>query len=129
MPQSMLAFLAMMLATIAALNQYQAQLHTYEQLIHSEFEIMANAVTIEQMELLDLGTNWEDLEDVHGDTTEVTFSVGDLNVSFDLAFAVQFVDENGDPSGSPTSIKEVQIKAYHDKFTLPMVTHTRLFAE
>ncbi len=129
MPQSMLAFMAMMLATLAALNQYRAQLDTYEELILSEYEIMANAVAIEQMELLDIGTDWEDLEDVDGDTTQVSFSASDLSVDFDLIFAVQFVDEDGDPSPSPTSIKEVEIKAYNEKFTLPMVTHTRLFSE
>ena len=90
---------------------------------------MANAVAIEQIELLDIGTDWADLEDVDGDTMQVAFSAGDLTVDFDLMFAVQYVDENGDPSASPTSIKEVQVMAFHDKFFLPMVTHTRLFSE
>lgn len=125
----MLAFLAMMLATLAALNQYQAQLHTYDAMIRSEYEIMANAVTIEEMELIDVGMDWDDLEDVDGDTMSVTFSAGDFDIDFQLIFAVQYVDDQGTPSGSPTDYKEVEIEASHATYSIPMVTHTRIFTD
>ena len=64
--------MAMMLATIAALNQYRGQIRTEEEMIRSEYEIMANAVAIEQIQILDIGTDWEDLEDVDGDTMQVS---------------------------------------------------------
>ena len=43
MPQSMLAFLAMMMITIASMNYFQAQMRTNDNMIRSEYEIMANA--------------------------------------------------------------------------------------
>lgn len=125
----MLAFLAMMLATMAALNQYRAQIQTYDWMIRSEYEIMANAVTIEEMELIDVGMDWDDLEDVDGDTMSVTFTAGDFSVDFQLIFSVQYVDDLGAPSGSPTDYKEVEIEASHASYSVPMVTHTRIFAD
>ncbi len=129
MPQSLQAFLAMMLATMAALSQFRAQVTTYEDMVRGEYEIMANAVAIEQIELIDLNTAWANLESVDGDTLAVTWAVGTESVAFSLAFAVQYVDESGVPSGIPTTVKEVSVTATNTKFSSALVTHTRLFTQ
>jgi hypothetical protein len=129
MPQSLLAFLAMMMATLAALNQYQSQLTTYESMVRGEYEVIANAVVIEQMEIVDLSIPWANLESVDGDTTTAEWAIGSENVSFQLAFAVQYVDEDGTPSGTPTTTKEVAISASNSKFSTDLVNHTRMFTQ
>jgi len=129
MPQSLMAFLAMMIASLAAYNQMNGQLSTYDTLVRGEYEMMANGVVLEQMELLDLGTDYEDLEDWDGDELSRSFTVGDISVSFTLAVDVQFVDDDGFPSAIETNQKEVSITATQEKFLVPLVQHTRLFSE
>ncbi len=129
MPQTMLAFLAMMMISISSLNQYQAQMRSYDNLIHSEYEIMANAVTIERMEIINLGIDWADLNALHGDSTAVSYAVGATIVPFTMRSAIQFVTVTGAASGTPTSYKEVALTTSHERFNLDLVTHTRIFAE
>ena len=129
MPQSMLAFLAMMMIMIASQNHYQAQMRTNENMIRSEYEIMANAATIEQMEIISQTVDWEDLDDMHGDSTIIAYGVDDFSVSFLMKTAIQYVDVTGSPSGTPTSYKEVELTTSSDEFTVDLVTHSRIFAE
>ena len=129
MSQTLLAFLAMMVATLIAFNQYQGQIKSYGNTVHSEYEIMANAVAIEQMEIIDATTDWADLESWDGDTVAVNFSIDALSVPFEMGIDVQFVDDNGDPSVVPTTVKEVLVVAMNDRFRLPLVTHSRLISQ
>ena len=129
MAQTLLAFLAMMIAMSISINQNRIRLSSYDSMVRSEYEIMANAVTIEQMEIVKAGTAWDDLEDWHGDTTNVSITIGSFAESFNLSYTVQYVDDNGNPSGAPTSVKEVEIIALNDRFNQPLFTHARLISE
>jgi hypothetical protein len=129
MPQTMLAFLAMTMAIYMSLNQQKADLHTVESIIDSEYEILANAVALEQMEIIAASVDWADLDGLNG--TEVTraFSFNTFQESFDLSIGVQFVDASGNLSAIPTTMKEVSISAFNDRYTLPLVTHARLISD
>lgn len=129
MPQTMMSFAAMMIAALAAFNQMTSQLQTYDEMIRGEYELMANAVVLERMEIIDLTTDYEDLEDWNGTTTTAAFEAGGVSVSFDLAISVQYVDEDGLPSEAETDQKEVVIEATQEKFLMTLVNHRRLFSE
>lgn len=129
MPQTLMAFLAMMIASIAAFNQLTSRTQSFDDMIQSEYELMANAVVLEQVELIDLGTEYDDLEDWDGAEMERAFTVGDFSITFTLTVNVQFVDEDGVPSEAETDQKEVAISATQEKFLLPLVTHSRLFSD
>ncbi len=129
MPQTMLAFLAMTMAVFIALNQQRADLKTFESILDSEYEIMANAVALEQMEIVAASTSWDDLHDWNGDVVTRNFSFNNFQESFDIAIMVRFVDGSGNPSGVPTMTKEVVISASNSRFTRPLVTHARLISE
>ncbi|MEQ9105511.1 MAG: hypothetical protein RIE53_12545 [Rhodothermales bacterium] len=129
MPQSLLAFLAMMIATMAAFNQMSAKLGSYNEMIYSEFELMANAVAIDQMERIDLLTDYEDLETWDSALVERSFESGSRTVTFDLAITVRWVDDEGNPSAIETDQKEVEIQAMEDHFSRVMVTHSRIFSD
>jgi len=129
MSQTMMAFLAMMIAGLAALNPLTAQVGAYAQTYRSEYELMANALVLEQLEIIDMTTDYEDLEDWDGDTMTRSFEVSQGDIDFELTVEVQFVEEDGTPSATETDQKEVTISATQDKFTITLVTHSRLFAE
>lgn len=126
MPQTLLAFLAMMIAALASINQYTAQLQAYEAMYRSEFELMANALVLEEMEIIDLTTNFSALGALDGDERTRSFEVGSGSVEFDLTISVIYVDETGAPSGVATPQREVAIAATHPRFTTPLVTHKRI---
>jgi hypothetical protein len=50
MPQTVLAFLAMMIVTLLSLNQQQSMLLAYELMVNDEMEFMASAVALQAME-------------------------------------------------------------------------------
>lgn len=129
MPQSLMAFLAMMIASIAAFNQMGSKAAVFEQMIHSEYELMANAVVIERMEIIAVGTDFGDLDDLDGETMTGTFAAGDLDVDFTLTLDVWYVDDDGDPSAGPTSQQELEITAENTHFNQPLVVHSRIFTE
>ena len=129
MSQTLMAFLAMMIAALAAINQYTAQIQSYDEAYRTEFELMANALVLEQLEIIDMSTDFEDLEDWHGDEMTLEFEVGDDGIDFAVAVSVQFVDESGEPSGSATSQKEVTVTAEHPRYSVTLVTHSRIIAE
>ena len=80
MSQTLMAFLAMMIAALAAINQYTAQIQSYDEAYRTEFEMMANALALEQMEVIDMTTDFDDLENWDGDALTRTYEVwnGDL---------------------------------------------------
>jgi len=125
----MLAFLAMMMISISSMNYYQAQMRSNDNMIRSEYEIMANAATIEQMEIINQTIEWDDLLVMNGDTTDISYGIDDFSVEFTMSTNVQYVTVTGSPSGTPTSYKEVTLTSASDKFTVNLVTHSRIFAE
>lgn len=129
MPQTMMAFLAMMIAALAAINQYTAQVSSYEQAYRNEFELMANALVLEEMEVIDLTTDYDDLEDISGTESTREYTVGSNSVEFTLTYAVGWVEEDGTPSQVETNQKEVTISATHAKFAATLVSHSRMFAD
>ncbi len=124
-----MAFLAMMIAALAAINQYTSQMQAYDEAYRTEFELMANALVVEQLEVIDMTTDWDDLEDWDGDEIDAEFEVHNGDIEFTLAISVQFVDDDGTPSESETSNKEVAIQATSDRYTVALVTLTRVISE
>ena len=129
MSQTMLAFLAMMIAALAAINQYTAQVQSYDEAYRTEYELMANALVLEQIEVIDMTTDFEDLEDWDGDEFTREFAVQDDGIEFTLTVSVEYVDESGEFSEDATSQKEVTVSATHPRYTVALVTHTRIIAE
>ncbi len=129
MPQSLMAFLAMLLASIIALNQMTAQVETYDQMISAEYELMANGVALEQMEIIDLSTDYDDLEDWDGIEMTKDFSIDVSTVTFDLEIDVDWVDDNGVVSASPTDQKQIKISTSQEDYSRTLVAHTRLFSD
>lgn len=129
MSQTLLAFLAMMIAALAAINQYTAQIQSYDEAYRTEFELMANALVLEQLEVIDMSTDFEDLEDWDEDEFTREFAVGDDALEFTLSVEVQFVDESGEFSEDPTSQKEVTVAAEHPRYSVTLVSHSRIIAE
>lgn len=124
-----MAFLAMLLASIIALNQMTAQVETYDQMISAEYELMANGVALEQMEIIDLSTDYDDLEDWDGIEMTKDFSIDVSTVTFDLEIDVDWVDDNGVVSASPTDQKQITISASQEDYSRTLVAHTRLFSD
>ena len=129
MSQTLMAFLAMMIAALAAINQYSAQIQSYDAAYRTEFELMANALVLEQMEVIDMTTDFEDLENWDADEMTREFEVGSDGIEFTLTVSVEYVDESGEFSESPTSQKEVTISAEHERYSVALVTHSRIIAE
>lgn len=129
MPQSMLAFLAIMIAGISAINQQSRQLSTYNEMILSEYLLTANATVIEQMEIISASVDFDDLPSWDGAELVRSFEAGDLSLDFDLIVAVQYTDEDGNPQAGPTNTQEVTIIASHERFETALVTHSRLIAD
>ena len=129
MSQTLMAFLAMMIAALAAINQYTAQIQSYDEAYRTEFEMMANALALEQMEVIDMTTDFDDLENWDGDVLTRTYEVWNGDLEFTLNISVQYVDESGEPSVDPTSQKEVTVAAQHPRYSVTLVTHTRIIAE
>lgn len=129
MPQSMLAFLAIMIAGISAINQQSRQLTTYNEMILSEYLLTANSTVIEQMEIIAASVDFDDLPAWDGTQLVGSFDTGDISLDFDLTVSVQYTDEDGNPDPGPTDTQEVTIAATHDRFESALVTHSRLISD
>lgn len=129
MSQTLMAFLAMMIAALAAINQYSAQLQSYDETYRTEFELMANALALEEMEIIDMTTDWDDLENWAGVEMTRTYEVANGDLEFTLTASVQFVDDNGEASAAATSNKELTISATNSRFTYTLVSHSRIISE
>ena len=129
MNQTLFAFLAMIIAMMVARDQSLSHIQTYQNSVLSEFEIMANAVALEQTEIIQATTSWDNLEIWDGDTMNVNYSVDETSVPFTLGIDIQFVDDEGIPSPNPTTVKEVLVIAMSERFSNPVVTHSRLISQ
>jgi len=125
----MLAFLAMTIAALAAINQLTAQIQSYDEAYRAEYELMANALVLEQIELIDLTTDYDDLEDWDGQQLTRSYSVSSGDVDFVLTIAVGYVDDDGEPSETETNQKEVSVAGTQERYSVTLVTHTRIIAE
>ncbi len=52
MPQTLLAFLAMMIVTLLSMNQQQSLLRAYEAMLDDEMEVMAGSIALQAMEVI-----------------------------------------------------------------------------
>lgn len=126
MPQSMLALLAMSVVMMFSHNQHQSRLASYSAMMEAEYTLMANAVALEQLELIIAGTAWDDLETWDGNVSARSVSIPSINEPFILTVTVDYVDSAGKAVMGPTSKKMVVISAMHDNYNKILVTHTRL---
>ena len=129
MPQSLLAFLAIMIAGISAINQRSREMATFNEMILSEYLLTANATVIEQMEIIAASVDFDDLPAWDGQEIVRTFDAGDVSLQFDLIVSVQYTDEDGNSEVGPTDTQEVSITADHDRFDWTLVRHSRLIAD
>ena len=129
MSQTMMAFLAMMIAALAAINQYTAQVQSYDEAYRTEFELMANALVLEEMEIIDMTTDWDDLENWAGDELTRTYEAANGDLEFTLTVTVQYVDDDGEASEVATSNKELTISATNSRYTFNLVSHSRIISE
>lgn len=129
MPQTLLAFLAVIVASIAALNQQTAMISMQEDLIQSELEIMANAVALEVLETQAASLDFDELVIQSETEQETVFQVADLEMPFVTRTSIRYVDEEGTVSVAPTDIKEVEVAVYNERYARPMVVLARMFAD
>lgn len=129
MPQTLLAFLAMMVACIAAYNQQMSSLRSQESRIRSEIEMMANAIALDELEITAASTSWDDLDDLDGTTGTSDFVLDTVSVAFNWAWDVHYVDDDGNESASPTDLKEAEVTITHDRFPINLVVLARTFGE
>ncbi len=124
-----MAFLAMMIAALATINQLRGQIQSFDETLRGEYELMANALVLERMEVVDLITEYDDLEDWDGIQQILGYDVSGNNLDFTLDYEVTYVDDNGDPTEEETDQKEVSISATNEKFAVTPVMHQRLFSD
>ena len=127
MTETLYAFLAMALITLLSLNQQRSTLATYQNLIHSEFELMANGVALQEMEILS-GKEFDSLLDYNDFVKETTFTAGSVSVPFQVRATVRYTTREGDPSPSPTDYVEMTVSVSHDQYDNPLVTHVRILS-
>ena len=125
----MMAFLAMMIAALATINQLTEQIRSFDETLRGEYELMANALVLERLEVVDLTTDYDDLEDWDGIQQILGYDVSGNNLNFTLDYEVTYVDDDGNPSEVETDQKEVTISATNEKFSWTLVTHQRLFSD
>jgi hypothetical protein len=129
MPQSMLAFLAMAMVIQLAMTQHRSEIQNYESMVEDEMEMMANAVALEQIEVIEASTDWDSLYVWNDSVTTRTFQLGTLSETFKLGVSVQYMNGSGKASAAATTIREVSVAAMNDRYKLPVVTHARLISK
>lgn len=126
MPQSMLALLAMTVVMLSSHSQHSSRLASYSAMIEDEYELMANSIAIEQIEIITTGTVFSSLESWDGTVTTRSVSLPSINEPFILTITVDYVNSSGNAVIGPTSKKMVVVSVTHDNYNRPLVTHTRL---
>lgn len=124
-----MAFLAMMIATLASMQQQQATMATYLRMVYQEYEIMANAVALQELEVIDLNVEYDDLDGLNGTSQSTFYEAGDQDVNFTVSYTVQYVDDSGHPASLATDVKQVTVSVTHEQFDLALVKESRLIAD
>jgi hypothetical protein len=127
MSETLYAFLSIALATLFSLNQQRNTIATYQSLVQSEFEIMANGVALQKLEVL-AGKDFESLMDHGGDSEVTTFTAGNVTIPFEVETSVSYVTVSGEASVSATDYIEVSVSVTQARFENPIVVHTRIFS-
>ena len=127
MSQTLLAFLAFMIAMFFALHQQRRMIVSNESIVHSEFEIMANAVALQKLETV-ASSSYVNLFN-HDDTAQtINFAAAEVAVPFDIAVDVLYTTESGVPSAVPTDYTQVAVSVTHQRYANPLVVHRRIFS-
>ena len=129
MQQTLMAFLAMMVASIAAYNQQMSAVRSQEDRIRSELEMMAAAVALDEMETRAAAMNWTALDDLDGTTGSSNFTLDSISVAFDWEWDIRYVNDYGEESGSPTDLKEAEVTVMHSRWSFDLVVLARTFGE
>ncbi|MBO6575336.1 MAG: hypothetical protein JJ896_07975 [Rhodothermales bacterium] len=127
MQQTLMAFLAMMVASIAAYNQQMSDIRSQEDRIRSEIEMMAAAVALHEMETAAASKSWVALDDLDDTTGSSTYDLDTVSVSFDWEWDVRYVDDLGELSVTPTDLKEAEITITHNRWAFDLVIIARTF--
>lgn len=127
MAQTLLAFLAMMVASIAAYNQQMSAVRSQEDRIRGELEMMAAAVALEEMEVTAASRSWSSLDDLDGTSGSTSFVLDTIDVAFDWEWDIRYVDDDGNPSGTPTDLKEAEVTITHERWSFDLVIIARTF--
>ena len=128
MAQTLYAFLALFLAMMFSLHQLRRSVISNEATIHSELEIMANAVGLQQVEVL-AGVNYDDLFLFDGDTLSLSYIAAGDTFIFTLAIETHHATETGQYSAVATGFKEAVVSVLHQRYSDPLVRHTRIFSQ
>ena len=122
-----MAFLAMMVASIAAYNQQMSAVRSQEDRIRSELEMMAAAVALHEMETKAAAMSWVALDDLDDTSGTANYTLDTVSVAFNWEWDVRYVDDLGEISGSPTDLKEAEVTISHDRWTFDLVIIARTF--
>jgi hypothetical protein len=129
MPQTLLAFLAVMVASIAAFNQQASSTRNQEDRIRSELEMMASAIALDELELSAASLSWSALDDLDDTSGSSNFTLDTLSVSFNWAWDVRYVDDAGEISATPTDLKEAEVTVTHTRYSVNLVVIARTFGQ
>lgn len=127
MPQTLMAFLAMMVASIAAYNQQMSSVRSQEDRIRSELEMMASAVALHEIEVTAASKSWSALDDLDDTSGTASFTLDTVSVAFNWEWDVRYVDDLGEISGAPTDLKEAEVTITHDRWPVDLVVIGRTF--
>jgi hypothetical protein len=127
MAQSLLAFLAMMVASLAAYNQQMSSLRSQEARIRSELEMMANAVALDELEINAASRSWTALDDLDDTSGQSNFTLDSVSVAFNWEWDVRYVDDDGEESAIATDLKEAEVTITHERWGFDLVVIARTF--
>ncbi|MFT4603963.1 MAG: hypothetical protein ACI9W4_000681 [Rhodothermales bacterium] len=127
MPQTLLAFLAMTVASVAAYNQQMSSVRLQEDRIRSELEMMASAVALHEIEATAAPMSWSALDDLHNTSGKADFSLDTVSVPFNWEWDVRYVDDLGEISVVATDLKEAEVTISHDRWAFDLVVIARTF--
>ena len=127
MQQTLLAFLAMMVASIAAYNQQMSAIRSQEDRIRSELEMMAAAVALDEMEITAASKSWTALDDLDDTSGLATYVIDTVSVSFNWTWEIRYVNDDGEEAAGVTDLKEAEVTITHSRWaavTLAQIART-----
>ncbi|MBN4056361.1 hypothetical protein JYT20_01435 [Rhodothermus sp. AH-315-K08] len=129
MPQTLLAFLAVMVASMAAYTQQISSTQNQEDRIRSELDMMASAVALHELETRAASMSWSALDDLDDTTGSSNFVLDSLSISFNWEWDVRYVNDAGEISGTPTDLKEAEVTVTHSRYSMDLVIIARTFGQ